>query len=261
MALYSTLRRSAARITPIASRLIASQRTHHSHTPALYSAVQSQLSDNLVISTSLSSLRRYSSAASCPSIKKSTGSDWKQLELLESIIDSIVDSIEDSREDISDIEPPEWFPFQIQDIEPPTWFHFQIQDIPGIPSITLLRKYQGENIHVKVDLNKNKEFLRASPISLLVTVAKSENCNLLFDCTGYPSGIIINSLTVSVKKRDGQDDYKSPEYLDSKLSKALVEFLEDRGIEVGIGYFLCEYMIRKSNKEYLNWLHKLKKFV
>lgn len=92
MALYSTLRRSAARIKPIASRLVACQRTYHSRTPTLYSPVQSQLSDNLL---NFTSLRRYLSAASRSSIKSITASGWKQLQLLDSIIDSIIDSVED----------------------------------------------------------------------------------------------------------------------------------------------------------------------
>lgn len=70
-----------------------------------------------------------------------------------------------------------------------------------------------KHTYVKVDLNKNEEHIRSSTMSLLVTVDKSENCNLSFNCTAEPTGIYINSLTMSVKKRDrSQNDYKGPKY-------------------------------------------------
>lgn len=49
--------------------------------------------------------------------------------------------------------------------------------------------------------------------------------------------------------------------LDENLQKAFLKYLEVRGINPSTTNFLHEYMIKKDNKEYLEWLKNLKNFI
>ncbi|KAK1364922.1 Mitochondrial glycoprotein family protein [Heracleum sosnowskyi] len=253
MALHSILGRSAARVKPVVTRLVSGQRTnYHTRTPTLYSGVKSQPSYNLVIPTSLSSLRRYSAAAS-PALKTPTGYDRILLKVIELKID-------DAEEDEDDCEV----------VEEPYRFPFVIEDIPGKQTITLtrIRPYrQGETMNVEVHMPIDEE-ASESYTTLVVKVVKSPNFIFEFGCTAYPDEISIDSLSVTTPDSpdhanacEGSDDFPSFKDLDDDLQKAFLKYLEVRGINTSTTSYLHEYMIRKEKREYSDWLKTLKKVV
>ncbi|KAK8999541.1 hypothetical protein V6N11_070702 [Hibiscus sabdariffa] len=108
----------------------------------------------------------------------------------------------------------------------PSGFPFEIEDIPGIQT--------------------------------------KDGSNLEFNCTASPDHIEIDSLYF--RSTDAEEDelaYEGPDFhdLDDNLKEAFNKYLEVRGIEPSATNFLHEYMINKNNREYLNWLKNLKKFV
>ncbi|KAK8662478.1 hypothetical protein V6N13_092051 [Hibiscus sabdariffa] len=78
--------------------------------------------------------------------------------------------------------------------------------------------------------------------------------------------LIITASSLYFRSTDAEEDelaYEGPDFhdLDDNLKEAFNKYLEVRGIEPSATNFLHEYMINKNNREYLNWLKNLKKFV
>lgn len=60
----------------------------------------------------------------------------------------------------------------------------------------------------------------------------------------------------------GPIPYEGPPFndLDENLQKGFRKYLEVQGITPSLSNYLCEYMINKENKEYINWLKNVKEF-
>jgi complement component 1 Q subcomponent-binding protein, mitochondrial len=127
---------------------------------------------------------------------------------------------------------------QIEQI--PEKFPFKITDEKGMNAITLTRTYQGEQIDIVVHMpslvsgeepdhdndgesdgegNSNQEDEGEKPpqsnIPLTVTISKGDGPTLEFTCTAYPDEVIIDSLAVTQKSEDDEQDliaYEGPDF-------------------------------------------------
>ncbi|XP_030451006.1 uncharacterized protein At2g39795, mitochondrial [Syzygium oleosum] len=255
MAFSSILRRSATAFAPLAARALRSQRSCRS---AVFAALhQAGIAPAAAAGEPrlgpLPPPRGYST--------KRPSSDETLLRVLDSEIQCAEETDEHDRVE-----------------EAPGGFPFEIEDKPGFQTITLSRKYQGEEIKVEVSMpdlvtgedggednqNDDDEKANQSSIPLVVSVAKGNGQFIEFCCTAYPDEIAIDSLAVkNPENSEDQIAYEGPDFqdLDENLQKAFHKYLEIRGIKPSTTNFLHEYMINKDSREYLMWLKNLKKFV
>ncbi|KAK8671792.1 hypothetical protein V6N13_038377 [Hibiscus sabdariffa] len=253
MAFTSILRKSANSFAPLAIRLTRVQRNYHSCVfTALNQGFQSQQS---TVYRFYPNTLRFSTAVAF----KKPSSDESLIRVLES-------EIQCAEEDGSD---------QVEGI--PSGFPFEIEDIPGIQTVTLKRDYNGELVKVdvhmlehgdeqeEVDDNDGDDYedQNKTSIPLVVTVSKKDGSSLEFNCTSSPDHIEIDSLYFRSPDAEDELAYEGPDFhdLDDNLKKAFNKYLEVRGIKPSTTNFLHQYMIKKNNREYLNWLKNLKKFV
>ncbi|MCL7047348.1 hypothetical protein MKW94_023615 [Papaver nudicaule] len=173
----------------------------------------------------------------------------------------------------------------------PRDFAFEIEDKPGNETITLTRKYKGEEIKVTVHMSEDlgdfeedeeeekegeaekdkdeeeeddEEESDPRYVELVVNVSKKSEPTLEFSVTAEADGITINSLAVKYPNASDEDiPYAGPEFedLDENLKEAFYDYLEVRGIQPSIAQFLYEYMAGKELKEYTGWLKTVKNFV
>ncbi|KAL4621030.1 hypothetical protein ACB092_06G198500 [Castanea dentata] len=241
MAFTSILRKSASSLTTLASQLVRGQRNYHC---ALFTAIT-----HSSLSPSVPNLH-YSS------VSNKHSSDESLLPLIQSKIQCLKET--DGHDRVEQITSD---------------FPFEIMDNPGLQTLTLKRKYQGEEIEVEVhmpdiftgenndhhDGNDNSEKPSLSILPLVV----SDRHSLEFSCISYPDEIEIDSLVFKLPKiSDDENTYEGPSFvdLDKDLQKAFKRYLRIRGIKPSTFNFLHEYMINKHSKEDLIWMKKLKKF-
>ncbi|KAF4346055.1 hypothetical protein F8388_016452 [Cannabis sativa] len=251
-AFTSLIRKSASSLAPLAFRAVRTQRNYQSL--VVVAINHTHFSQN------------HSHAPLVPAFHYSTeskkpSSDESLLRVIESEIHCATETDDQDRVE-----------------EVPNGFPFEIQDNPGLQTITLKRKYQGEDIQVEVhmpdlvtggqnddgDDGDDDEKSIQSSIPLVVNVSKKSGPALEFSCTAYPDEIAIESLTVKHPENSGDEiAYEGPDFhdLDENLQKSFHKYLEIRGIKPSTTNFLHEYMINKDSREYLLWLEKLKKFV
>ncbi|PON37366.1 Mitochondrial glycoprotein [Parasponia andersonii] len=252
-AFTSIIRKSASSLAPLAYRVARSQRNHQS---LVVAAINHANMSHTHALTRLVPTFHYSSESKKPS------SDESLLRVIESEIQCATET--DDHDGVDEV---------------PNGFPFEIQDNPGLQTITLKRKYQGEDIQVEVHMpdlvtgeqnddddngDEDSEKSVQSSIPLVVNVSKKDGPSLEFSVTAYPDEIAIEAL--SVKHPENSDDqiaYEGPDFhdLDENLQKSFHKYLEIRGIKPSTTNFLHEYMINKDSREYLVWLQKLKKFV
>ncbi|XP_075672269.1 uncharacterized protein At2g39795, mitochondrial-like [Castanea sativa] len=264
MAFTSILRKSASSLTTLASQLVRGQRNYHC---ALFTAIT-----HSSLSPSVPNLH-YSS------VSNKHSSDESLLPLIQSKIQCLKET--DGHDRVEQITSD---------------FPFEIMDNPGLQTLTLKRKYQGEEIEVEVhmpdiftgenndhhDGNDNSEKPSLSILPLVVSVSKqikpsredrllfypcrlevSDRHSLEFSCISYPDEIEIDSLVFKLPEiSDDENTYEGPSFvdLDKDLQKAFKRYLRIRGIKPSTFNFLHEYMINKHSKEDLIWMKKLKKF-
>ncbi|XP_047327924.1 uncharacterized protein At2g39795, mitochondrial-like [Impatiens glandulifera] len=167
--------------------------------------------------------------------------------------------------------------------EVPSDFPFKIQDNPGQQTITLTRQYQDETITVEVympdlstpdeeeenDGNDNDDDAAQdvnSRTELVVRISKKTGGPVLeFGCSASPDEIVIDSLAIKNETSSDEDQlaYEGPDFsdLDENLQNGFHKYLEIRGIKPSTTNYLNEYMVDKDNREYINWLKNLKRFV
>ncbi|KAK7817622.1 uncharacterized protein CFP56_042611 [Quercus suber] len=280
MAFTSILRKSASSLTTLAGLLA---RGHGNYHCALFTAITHSSLSPLVPNLHYSSVSNKHSSdetllpviqSKIQCLQETDGHDWLySLALLK----------EPDDPEFSEVE-------QI-----PSDFPFEIVDNPGLQTLTLKRKYQGEEIEVEVhmpdiftgekndhhDGNDNSEKPRLSILPLVVSVSKQIKpsrkyrlgffpCRLEFgerrlefSCISYPDEIEIDSLVFKLPEiSDDENTYEGPSFvdLDKDLQKAFKRYLRIRGIKPRTFNFLHEYMINKHSKEDLIWMKKLKKF-
>ncbi|CAG8443014.1 815_t:CDS:2 [Ambispora leptoticha] len=112
------------------------------------------------------------------------------------------------------------------------------------------------------------------PIRCVLTVEKQAKGALAFELTCedgvfiidsisyYKDGKLANDLTV---EGDWQRRrlYLGPRFenLDNEVQILFERYLEERGIDTSLALFIPNYVDYKEQKEYLGWLHNVKKFV
>lgn len=169
--------------------------------------------------------------------------------------------------------------------EIPEGFPFEIQNEEGKSTVTLRRRYFGEDIEVLVSMPSLvtgeehehdrsagpggeegvKERPAQSSIPLTINFSKNERHGLEFCCTAYPDELVIDSMSFKEIKESGEEmlAYQGPDFsdLEENLQKSWYKYLEVRGISAMTTNFLHEYMINKDSLEYLLWLRDLKKLI
>ncbi|XVF23965.1 hypothetical protein REPUB_Repub13aG0085200 [Reevesia pubescens] len=255
MAFASIIRKSANSLAPLAIRLTRVQRNYHS---CIFTALnQSFLSQQPSTVNGFYQKNTHHFSTAVDSRKAS--SDESLLRVLESEIQCAEESEGDDQVEAT-----------------PSGFPFEIEDTPGLQTITLARKYDGELIKVNVHMpdlvtgdgdedndEDDSEKPSRSSIPLVVNVSKKGGPSLEFSCTAFPDEISIESLAVRNPDTEDELAYEGPDFydLDENLQKAFHKYLEIRGIKPSTTNYLHEYMINKDSREYLRWLKNLKKFV
>ncbi|XP_030543965.1 uncharacterized protein At2g39795, mitochondrial-like [Rhodamnia argentea] len=245
MAFSSILRRSASSFASLAVRALRSQRNCHS---AIFAALNQ---------TRIVSSENRLSPFLPPSFSYSTkrpSSDENLLRVLDSEIQCAEETIDRNRVE----DAPDGFPFKIE-------------DKPGSATITLSRKYEGEEIKVEVSCPKcvTSDDIQAysdekESIPLVISIANGSGQCIKFDCVAYTDNLDIDCL--GIKNPENSEDqiaYEGRDFqdLDENLQKAFHKYLAIRGIRASAANFLYGYMINKDSREYLMWLKMLKKFV
>ncbi|KAL9226739.1 hypothetical protein vseg_002513 [Gypsophila vaccaria] len=156
---------------------------------------------------------------------------------------------------------------------PPSFNHFSIDERPGEEYVRLTRKFGDEDIKIEATLfdgcisipkhDDDDEDIRHH-ISVLVDIYKGEGSDGLgFACSAWQDGLEI--LKVYRLRRNGLPPNAHmgphPGKLNYKLRKALHEYLEARGVNDDLSFFLHHLMVNKDRSEFLRWLGKLKTFV
>lgn len=99
-------------------------------------------------------------------------------------------------------------------------------------------------------------------INFEVCVTKGDN-KILFDCVSsrdmkiqniqfFPTGKTVNDETV----------YGGPRFddLEEKLQDSFYDYLNDRGVDNEVSFFILSYSAVKEQTEYVNWLNKIVDF-
>ncbi|KAF3449077.1 hypothetical protein FNV43_RR09801 [Rhamnella rubrinervis] len=256
MAFSSMLRRASSSVLPLAIRTVRSSRTYHSAAFTAFSTEKRNLT------------RELTRRSWVPILQFSTETAAAELSAHENLIrvlESEIQCAEESDDDNSvQGTPPDEFPFKIQDNR-------------GERTILLTREYQDEIIKVEVDMpdiyaeeeadeegDENDEEGSDESIHLVVSVSKDNGgLQLEFGVTAYPNEISIDHLSMQPGGSEDDLTYDGPEFsdLDPNFQKALLKYLEVRGIKPCTTNCLRKYMVKKDSEEYLEWLKKLKKFI
>jgi len=87
---------------------------------------------------------------------------------------------------------------------------------------------------------------------------------LTFECT--TDGSIYSINTVNMSNEEAEEDkieYEGPNFedLEENLQEGFFEYLHERGVDYDFARFLFTVAIDKEQREYMNWLKDIKKFV
>jgi len=167
-----------------------------------------------------------------------------------------------------------------------------IEDVPGNDEITLQRKFGNEHIRLIfsiADLQDTEDNFEAPegeegasadaepsyPLRCSFTITKpsvpgalsidavcQEGTFVLENVSFYKDAKLATDLTAeSDWKRRGL--YIGPQFdtLDLNLQEEFERFLQERGINESLAFFIPEYAQYKEQKEYVDWLSKVKTFV
>ncbi|TBU25472.1 mitochondrial glyco protein [Dichomitus squalens] len=175
-----------------------------------------------------------------------------------------------------------------------TW---AIEDTPGLDEVTLTRKFGNEDIRLifsiadiqteqEADFEEGQEgveegaedadaplhaypircsfsFTKASTPGALTIDAMCQEGTFVIDNISYYSDAKVGTeLTAEADwKRRGY--YLGPQFdtLDISLQDEFDKFLQERGINQTLAYFVPEYAEHKEQKEYVSWLKNVKDFV
>ncbi|KAF2716625.1 regulatory protein-like protein suaprga1 [Polychaeton citri CBS 116435] len=110
----------------------------------------------------------------------------------------------------------------------------------------------------------------AFPANLTVTIARPSNGVIRFNMVTDSGELTIHSLATysneaAANAVTGEESklYSGPPFqqLDEEVQNLIEGYLDDRGINSALALFVPEYIDVKEQKEYLNWLGKVKSFV
>ncbi|KAI9265918.1 mitochondrial glycoprotein [Sporodiniella umbellata] len=172
---------------------------------------------------------------------------------------------------------------------------FKLDDKAGIDEVSLSRTFGNEKIRVLFsisDINNTPEdsFLSEDdmiesednedeeavsfPVRASVTIEKEGQGAMTVDTVSQDGEIAIESVMYYKDNKLASDQsaesdwqrrglYIGPQFaeLDENLQQLYVNYLEERGIDSALANFLPDYVEYKEQKEYVNWLENMKKFV
>lgn len=161
---------------------------------------------------------------------------------------------------------------------------WKVQTEDGSAVVTLTRQFNSENIDVKFDVQnvnedvqyedhddedhgageeEDDEMVNNFGIDFEATITKGKG-KLVIHCTATDEDVVYRNLRYlpAEKANDDMDFYGGPtlEDLDENLQTAIDEFLEKRGIDKDLSYFVMAYAREKEQKEYIRWLRNLHDF-
>ncbi|XP_024018642.1 uncharacterized protein At2g39795, mitochondrial [Morus notabilis] len=162
--------------------------------------------------------------------------------------------------------------------QPVTKFEsFSVDDRPGEKWISLTRKF-GDKEDIKIEATMPDGALPGPDsgavdaaegdvnlhITLIVNISKEGSDNVLeFLCSAWSDGLEVEKL--SIRKCDNVLDkpYGGPECkdLDDQLDDAILEFLEERGINDELAAFVHAYVKNKEKTEFIRWMETVKSFI
>ncbi|KAH9074305.1 regulatory protein suaprga1 [Lactarius deliciosus] len=166
-----------------------------------------------------------------------------------------------------------------------------IEDTPGNDEITIHRKFGNEHIRLIfsiADLQGNEDNLESHeeegtsedmessyPLRCSLTVTKpsvpgalsidavcQEGAFVVENVSFYKDSTLATDLTAEADwKRRGL--YIGPQFetLDVSLQEEFEKFLQERGINESLAFFVPEYAQYKEQKEYVDWLGQVKNFI
>ncbi|KAI4337268.1 hypothetical protein L6164_015704 [Bauhinia variegata] len=153
---------------------------------------------------------------------------------------------------------------------------FTLQDRLGEQWITLSGKF-GDNEEIKIEATMFDGFEHVPKlgddssgvnvrlhISLLVDISKGEDGNKLeFVCSAWPDSLEVEKVYVLRRDRMLARPYMGPNFrnLNAKIQKEFREYLERRGVNSELSFFLHDYMMNKDRIELINWLRNVKTIV
>ncbi|CDS11546.1 hypothetical protein LRAMOSA03809 [Lichtheimia ramosa] len=167
---------------------------------------------------------------------------------------------------------------------------FEIEDKQGHDEVALTRNFGNEKIRVLfsiADINnaapddflvENEEGEEAMapsfPVRASVTIEKEGKGVVTIDTVAQDGEMAIESVMFyGDSKLAGEQSaeadwqrrglYIGPQFseLDENLQVLFGRYLEERGVNAGLATFLPDYVEYKEQKEYVNWLEKVKGFV
>ncbi|KAH9054837.1 regulatory protein suaprga1 [Lactarius vividus] len=167
-----------------------------------------------------------------------------------------------------------------------------IEDTPGNDEVTIHRKFGNEHIRLIfsiADLQGDEDNLESHdnedgssedtessyPLRCSLTVTKpsvpgalsidavcQEGAFVVENVSFYKDSKLATDLTAEADwKRRGL--YIGPQFetLDLNLQEEFEKFLQERGIDESLAFFVPEYAQHKEQKEYVDWLGKVKNFI
>ncbi|KAI8804975.1 mitochondrial glycoprotein [Cladochytrium replicatum] len=161
---------------------------------------------------------------------------------------------------------------------------WKIEDKAGEKEVTMTRTYGNEKISVilstdainEQDIEEGEE-AEGFPVSLTILVEKSGSDDrgaLEITATSQEGSIYIENVAYNKSSALAADTsaegdwqrrgkYGGPIFtdIDEELQDLFHKYIEERGIDTGLSEFIPEYLEKKEQKEYMNWLGSIKGFV
>jgi len=204
---------------------------------------------------------------------------------VDSLINDLVACVEAEKEAALESEPEFLKEFKSAGI-------WTIEDTPGSDEITLRRKFGNEHIRLIfsiADLESAEDFDPAEdeggasaesgepsyPLRCSLTITKpsvsgalsvdavcQEGVFVVENLSYYNDAKLATDLTPEADwKRRGLFIGPQFETLDLNFQEEFEKFLQERGINESLAFFVPEYAHHKEQKEYVDWLGKVKNFV
>ncbi|CAL1378997.1 unnamed protein product [Linum trigynum] len=138
-----------------------------------------------------------------------------------------------------------------------------VQDNPGNLTVILQRRFGREVVRIKIDLSQIVDIGEANipssiPLSLNI-IKPNRQEGLGFAITAFPREFTIDTLAISDDNSSCGGLHFSD--LDSEMQKAFHKYVEARGLEPITINFLFQFVANKVKRDWLNCLHRVKKFV
>lgn len=171
---------------------------------------------------------------------------------------------------------------------------FQLKDNKGFGSVELIGTHHKESICIRFDCQDEEEIAPdydeegeeeeeeteklsskenedeedqeygETGINFDVSIKKTSGETMIASCTAAET-LRIHSVRYVPSGVDVDDDnlYGGPTFdtLDEQVQEAFIQYLEDRGVDEDMTYFILSYSKLKEQSEYMNWLENMTKFV